>query len=116
MPAQVSDAAAHGSWWQAFGDSKLDELQQQLREGSYDLRAAVARYDQARAAARIARSNVAPTIDAGASATRARGSANAPTSDGTIATGNDYIASLNLAWEIDLFGRLRNAASAAGDR
>lgn len=116
MRTKPADSTAENQWWQAFGDPKLDELQQQLRDGSFDLRAAVARFDQARATARLARSNVLPAIDAGASAARARGSANAPTSNGTIATGNDFIASLNLSWEIDLFGRLRNSAAAAGNR
>ena len=116
MPAQPADAGPRGSWWEAFGDPKLNELQQQLRDGSLDLRAAVARFEQARAVARRARSDVFPTVDAHASATRARGSANAPASDGTIATGNDFIAGANLSWEIDLFGRLRNAAKAAGNR
>jgi NodT family efflux transporter outer membrane factor (OMF) lipoprotein len=116
MPAQPADAQPRGSWWQAFGDPKLDELQQQLRDGSQDLRAAVARFEQARAVARRARSDVYPTLDANAAARRTRASANAPASGGTIATGNNFIASVDLAWEIDLFGRLRNASAAAGDR
>lgn len=115
MPTQPADPGPRGAWWQAFGDPRLDELQQQLKN-SLDLRAAVARYDQARAFARRARSDLFPSVGVGASATRARGSANAPTSDGTIATGNDYVASADFAWEIDLFGRLRNASAAARDR
>jgi multidrug efflux system outer membrane protein len=116
LPAQPADAGPRGAWWESFGDPSLNELQQQLRDGSLDLRAAVARFEQARAAARRARSDAFPTLDASASATRARGSANAPTSAGTIATGNDFAAGVNLSWEIDLFGRLRNAAKAAGNR
>jgi NodT family efflux transporter outer membrane factor (OMF) lipoprotein len=116
MQATAADATPRGNWWEAFGDPKLNELQQQLREGSYDLRAAIARFEQARALARRARSDVFPTVDAQASGVRARGSANAPTSNGTIATGNDFAAGVNLSWEIDLFGRLRNAARAAGNR
>lgn len=116
MPAHPADTQPRGSWWTAFGDPKLDELQQQLRDGSQDLRAAVARFEQARALARRAKSDVFPTLDAGASAHRGRISANAPGSSGAIVTGNDFLASVDLAWEIDLFGRLRNAASAAGDR
>jgi len=116
MPANAANGPPPGgSWWQAFGDPKLDELQQQLKN-SMDLRAAVARFDQARAVARRAKSDLFPSLDAGASATRGRNSGNAPQSNGTISTGNDYLASADLTWEIDLFGRLRNAAAAAGDR
>jgi multidrug efflux system outer membrane protein len=116
MQATPADAIPRGSWWEAFGDAKLNELQQQLREGSYDLQAAIARFEQARAVARRARSDLFPALDAQASGVRARSSANAPRSNGTAITGNDYIAGANLSWEIDLFGRLRNAARAAGNR
>ena len=40
---------------------------------------------------------------------------NAPVA-GAGETFNDFIASLNLSWEIDLFGRLRSEATAAGAR
>jgi outer membrane protein, multidrug efflux system len=116
MPAAPADTEPRGEWWRAFGDPRLDALQQQLHDGSQDLRAAVARFEQARAYSRGARSNLFPTVDAGASAGRARGSANAPGSGGVISTGNDFVAALDFAWEIDLFGRLRNTAAAAGDR
>ncbi|MEJ1966385.1 MAG: efflux transporter outer membrane subunit [Gammaproteobacteria bacterium] len=115
MPAAPADTQPRGEWWHTFGDPKLDELQQQLHDGSQDLRVAVARFEQARALSRGARSNIFPTVGAGASADRARSSGNAPGSSG-VATGNDFVASLDFAWEIDLFGRLRNAAAAAGDR
>jgi NodT family efflux transporter outer membrane factor (OMF) lipoprotein len=113
--AAPGDTQGRGDWWKAFGDPKLDELQQQLRDGSQDLRAAIARYDQARALSTGARSNLFPAIGAGAAATRARSSANAPGSTGT-ATGNDFVSDLVFNWEIDVFGRLRNEAKAAGNR
>ena len=113
--AAPADTQSRGDWWKTFGDPKLDDLQQQLRNGSQDLRAAIARFDQARALSVGARSNLFPTLDANASAHRGRSSGNAPGSTG-IATGNDFLASLDFAWEIDLFGRLRNASAAAGDR
>jgi len=113
--ATPADTQSHGDWWQPFGDPKLNELQTQLHNGSQDLRAAIARFDQARALSIGARSNLFPTVDANASAHRGRTSGNAPGSTG-IATGNDFLASLDFAWEIDLFGRLRNSAAAAGDR
>jgi NodT family efflux transporter outer membrane factor (OMF) lipoprotein len=116
MPADAASIPPPGgSWWQAFGDPKLDELQQQLKN-SMDLRAAVARFDQARAVARRARSDLFPSVDVNASATRGRNSGNTRQSSGVIATGNDYVASADLTWEIDLFGRLRNASAAAGNR
>ena len=92
-------------------------LQQQLRDGSQDLRAAVARFEQARAVARRARSDLFPTVDAGASAHRGahvRQCARARRRRSPRATTSSH--RVDLAWEIDLFGRLRNASAAAGDR
>lgn len=116
MPAQPADAQQRGSWWEVFGDPKLNELEQQLDTANPDLQAAVARFEQARAIAREDVSNELPTLGLGVSGKRARGSGNAPLGalNGNIpVTSNDFIASLNLNWEIDLFGRLRNTAAAA---
>jgi outer membrane protein, multidrug efflux system len=115
-PALPADGQRQGPWWQAFGDPKLDELEKQLNEANPDLHAAVARFEQARALAREARSNVFPTLNAGASARRGKSSSNAPLAaalGGAPAVQNDFIAGLDLEWEVDLFGRLRNTAAAA---
>lgn len=114
--AQPADNAPRGNWWAVFGDTRLDELQTQLASASPDLLAAFARYEQARALARQSASNLYPSLSANAGATRARSSANAPGNDGNSSVGNDLFASLNLSWEIDLFGRLSNARRAADRR
>jgi NodT family efflux transporter outer membrane factor (OMF) lipoprotein len=124
MPAQPADAQQRGPWWEVFADPKLNDLESQLAHGSAagfdtanpDLQAAVARFEQARAIARQEVSNEFPTLGLGASGERARSSANAPLGglNGHVpVTSNDFMASLNLNWEIDLFGRLRNTAAAA---
>lgn len=116
MPAEPADMDKRGQWWEVFGDPKLNELETGLNASNPDLQAAVARYVQARAVAREDVSNEFPTLGAGASATRARSSATGPLAGliGNVpVTSNDFIASLNLNWEIDLFGRLRNTANAA---
>jgi NodT family efflux transporter outer membrane factor (OMF) lipoprotein len=116
QPAQPADAAPRGAWWQVFGDAQLDDLQRQLAASNPDLDAAIARYEQARALARRAQSDLFPSLSADASATRGSSSTNAPGADGERSTGNDLSASLSLSWEIDLFGRLRNARAAADRR
>ncbi len=117
MPAVPAESAPRGAWWEAFGEPTLNDLEKQLPHRNPDLRAAVARFEQARALAREARSNVYPTLDAQASATRGKASAQAPLAaalGASPATQNDFVAGLDLHWEIDLFGRLRNTAAAAG--
>jgi multidrug efflux system outer membrane protein len=112
-----ADTVDRGKWWQAFGDPELDALEARLQTSSQDLRAAIARYEQARAAARQARSFLYPSVSAGASATRGRDSAEAADGRGPQEPiDNDFIASVDLSWEIDLFGRLRNASAAASRR
>jgi len=114
-PATPADTDARGPWWQAFDDPVLDDLESRLEASSLDLRIAVARYEQAQALAGRVRADLLPVVTAGAEATRARTSENLPSSaPGEV--GNTYRASASASWEIDLFGRLRNAASAAGDR
>jgi outer membrane protein, multidrug efflux system len=117
MPATPADAQPRGPWWEAFGDPTLSELERQLTESNPDLQAAVARFAEARGVAIQARSNLFPTVDADVSATRGKASAHTALSQalgGTPRAQNDFLAGLNLSWEVDLFGRLRNTAAAAG--
>lgn len=116
MPAHPADAQPRGDWWKTFDEPTLDELEQRVAQSNPDLEAAVARVTEARAVALGARSAELPTIDADASAARGRSSANAPLASvlgHEASTSDDFIADLSLAWEIDLFGRLRSAAAAA---
>lgn len=113
-PAAPADDRPRADWWQAFGDAKLDELEQQLRAANPDLRAAFARFEQARALAGQARSAQYPTVAANVTALRGRESDYAALGAGR--TGNDLVAELSVAWQIDLFGRLRNMTAAANAR
>ncbi len=117
MPAQPADSEPRGSWWEPFGEPSLNALERELAQSNPDLHAAVARFGEARAVALSAHSNLFPTLDASASATRERVSGNAPLAGifgNEPVTYNDLLAGLDLSWQIDLFGRLRNQAAAAG--
>lgn len=117
MPATPADAQSRGAWWEAFDAPTLNELERELTHSNPDLRAAVARFEQARGIAIRTHSDIFPTLGANASARRGKGSANAPLAQalgGASGVGNDFVLGLDLNWEVDLFGRLRNAAAAAG--
>jgi multidrug efflux system outer membrane protein len=117
MPAAPADAQSRGPWWEAFGDPKLNGLEAQLVRSNPDLRAAVARFQEARAVALQARSDVYPTLGADASLNRGKASTNSPLTralNGSPVVQNDFVGGIDLSWEIDVFGRLRNAAAAAG--
>jgi NodT family efflux transporter outer membrane factor (OMF) lipoprotein len=113
-PAEPVDGQPRGAWWTQFGDAQLDALEDQVASANQDLRAAVARLQEARAQAGIARADLFPTLSAGPSLTRGRVSVNGPNyTPGASAVGNDYLLEANLSYEIDVWGRVRNTLNAA---
>jgi NodT family efflux transporter outer membrane factor (OMF) lipoprotein len=113
-PAQPVDAQPRGAWWTAFGDSTLDALEARVSEANQDLKAAVARLQEARAEARVARADLFPTLTVGPTLTRQRVSVNGPQyKPGGEPTGNDFLLGADLSYEFDVWGRVRNALSAA---
>ncbi|MET0364196.1 MAG: efflux transporter outer membrane subunit [Sphingobium sp.] len=113
-PATPMDGAPRGNWWEAFNDPILNGLEARAVEASPTLAAALARYDQARASARIDTSDLLPTVNIGGDAARGRTSANAPNnSSGVARTGNDFSVGATLDYELDLWGRIRNSVKAA---
>ena len=110
--AKPLDNVPKGNWWEIFGDSTLDELERQAVVANQDLKAAVARVDQARAAARVARSELLPSLDANPSWHRERFSPNQVPSFGDI-TANTFRTPLDLSYEIDLWGRVRRSFESA---
>jgi len=110
------DAASLGaSWWKFYGDAQLDRLVEEAFAHNADLQLAVARVDEARALAGQARSGQFPTVDAGLDAQRTESSLRAPMPlpPGVARETNDYRAAVNVSYELDLWGRLRDATAAA---
>ena len=108
----ASDLEVHGEWWTTFEDPRLDDLIELALERNWDLQAALARVDRAEAQARIAGADLKPSIDAGLNAGRQQVNFLGFPIGGN-STFNRYDASVNLFWEVDLWGRLRAGASAA---
>jgi NodT family efflux transporter outer membrane factor (OMF) lipoprotein len=97
-----------------FDDPDLDALEAGVTDANQSLKAALARLEQARAQTRIARSNWFPTLTAGASATRGEVSTYSPGYvPGRTRTGNSFVLSGDLSYEIDVFGRVRNTVAGA---
>lgn len=115
--ARPDDAALRGAWWKRFGDPQLDALEEQALAASPTLAAAVARLAQARASADAASAGLFPQLTAGARAQRLEISANRPLTSYTgtnfQTVQNDFALNFNVAYEADLFGRVRNTVSAA---
>ena len=112
--ATPADTTPRGRWWTIFGDADLDALEGQLTSANQNLRAGLARLEQARAQTRFARSSWFPTVTAGAGATRGEVSVYSPNyTPGAPRTGNAFNLGGDLSYEIDLFGRIRNTVAGA---
>jgi multidrug efflux system outer membrane protein len=113
--------AAHlpkGAWWKAFGDADLNRLEQQADAANQTLRAAVARFEQARAAADVSRAGLFPRIGVAGVAARQSDSENRPlatTGDaaGKSFTYDNFSIPFDLSYELDLWGRVRRQLESA---
>ena len=106
------DDVPKGNWWEVFADSALDDLESQAVIANQELKAAVARVDQARATARVARSELLPSLTLEPGGNRQRFSPNQVPSFGPL-TANTFRAPLDLSYEIDLWGRVRRGFESA---
>src|SRR5260221_13713199 len=104
----ITNAAAEIGWREFFQDARLQKLIDLALSNNRDLRVAVLNVERSRAQYRIQRSDLLPTISAGASGTRQRtpGDINGT---GKAITETQYDVSLaSTAYEFDLFGRVRS--------
>lgn len=97
-------------WWKAFQDPILDSLISVAVKQNYSVLTAIDRINMAKANLRMERGNFFPTIGLNAGWTRQQSSGN--TSDLPQSTQHYYDASLNMSWELDLFGSIRNRVKA----
>lgn len=114
--AAPKDEAPKGEWWKVFNDPVLDELQRAALASSQTLRAAVARVDEARAVARLTRSQFFPELSLDPLVKAERTSGNLPTPipvNVPSARFTTYSLPLDLRYELDLWGRVRRSFEAA---
>ena len=112
--AEPADAQLRGPWWNIFEDAALAGLETQLGDANQDLKAAYARLLQARAATRIARADLFPTLSLQSAATRSRTSVNSPIfAPGEKPLQNNFDLEADLSYEVDVWGRVRNAVASA---
>lgn len=96
-------------WWQQFNDPLLVTLIDTAQAVSPTLASATARIEQSRATRVAAGAALLPTLDANASAVRAK-------PDFVSGIGSSASIGLQAAWELDLFGARRAARDAAQAR
>src|SRR6185503_13009161 len=106
--------AEDGRWWRIYDDSSLNAVIDEALTRNADLLVAAARVDEARALLGEANSFFWPSIDANAAVSRQQVSTRTATSfPGIPREYSNQRATLNVSYELDLFGRLRAGAAAA---
>jgi multidrug efflux system outer membrane protein len=106
-PVGAVESIANTPWWEVFEEPVLQDLIDASLRNNRDLRAAVARVDEAAAVLGIVRADLYPRVfyggDATVSGTTAR--------DGDVSGEGTLFVSAG--WQIDLWGRFRRANEAA---
>ncbi len=112
----VADSIAETKWFDLFQDDTLKQLVTTALANNFDLRIAAERVLEARAQYGITRAGLLPTLDAqgqfSATRTSSVGSFNFIPRGSNLSTSYTQ-AALSLAWEIDLWGRVRRLSEAA---
>ena len=106
------DTVPKGNWWEVYNDTNLNALEARALSANQELQAGVARVDQSRATARVARSALLPGLDLAPSFDRQRYSPNAEPSFGSL-TASTFSTPLDLSYEVDLWGRVRRGFESA---
>jgi len=110
----TADSIPRGAWWKLFGDAQLNALQERAAVGNQDMKAALARIEQALASTKAVRAGLYPSLTANPNWSRTEYSPNAglPFTSDTI---SEVRVPIDLTWEVDLWGRVRRAVE-AGER
>lgn len=103
-PARPEAALPALDWWRGFRSSELTMLMEEAQTVNLDIAAAKARILQADAQARITGAPLLPTLDGDLSAMRSRTAGR---------EGNTFRAFFSASYEIDFWGKNRDAALAA---
>jgi NodT family efflux transporter outer membrane factor (OMF) lipoprotein len=122
---QPRDDVQRGKWWEIFGDPELNALEEQIDVNNQSLAQSEANYRGARAAVRVARAALFPTVTTGPSVTGIQSSANSSAASSGFKPSPYGVAEIpfDASWDADIWGRIRKnieanietAQASAGD-
>jgi NodT family efflux transporter outer membrane factor (OMF) lipoprotein len=116
VSAHPQDAALRGEWWKIYQDTELNELEDRLNSSNQNIAQAYQNFMAARAQVSQARASYAPTATLQPAFTRSGSSLSTSAVGSSLGgsfsnarfTSNDYNFPLDVSWEPDLWGRIRN--------
>ncbi|HLN03281.1 MAG TPA: efflux transporter outer membrane subunit [Bryobacteraceae bacterium] len=114
--AQPSDGAIRGKWWEIYNDAQLNSLEEQVSISNQNVRLAEAQFQEAKAAVRIARSALFPTVSAAPSiiSTRTPSQVVGSVQGGTkVSPHGFYSLPLDASYTADLWGSIRRSIAAS---
>ena len=103
---QMDVYSINESWWESFGDEKLNALIQKSLKNNSDLLIALNNIEKARVSLRLDRIEYLPNISLQGEASKSDKGYNNPTIE-------QFSLSAVLSYELDLWGRVRNKANAS---
>ena len=113
--AAAGPSIANVPWWDLFQDPQLKRLIKVALEENRDLKIAVERIEEMRASLGITKADLYPKlgadIDVGGLHT-SKGALSHLPDEGTDSTTGLGVATLDLSWELDFFGKIRRATEA----
>jgi multidrug efflux system outer membrane protein len=114
-PTAAAESLADLPWWELFKDPVLQELTREALRNNYDLRTAAGRVQEARAQIGITRSFLYPQVNFNGGGTAEQGSraSDPPETIGANRNFQNWLFGFTLAWEFDVFGRIRRETEAA---
>lgn len=104
------DSLADLPWWDVFDDPVLQELIASAIGSNFDLATAIARVEEARNQVTVVRADLFPQLSYRGDARRQR--TFVPLGGGNT-TFNIFLGAFDVAWEIDVWGKIRRATEAA---
>ncbi len=109
------DSVTRGKWWEIFGDPDLNALEEQIDVNSQTIAQAEANYRGARAAVRVARAGLFPTLTVGPTVTGTQSSANSSAASTGFKPSAFSVVQIPFdgSWDADIWGRIRRTLEAS---
>lgn len=108
---QLRQTPHSSAWWQAFNDPLLNELNERLTLDNQTLKASEAQYRIALATLQSVSASRLPTLNSNFSASHGTLAPTTSFSSSELPKITTYSLSANFAWELDVWGRIRDNIS-----
>lgn len=108
---ELTNTSTSSQWWQAFNDPLLNQLNERLILSNENLKASEAQYRIALATLQSVAASQLPTVNTNFSASHGTLASTTSFSSSELPKVTTYSLSANVAWELDVWGRIRDNVS-----